>query len=293
MIFALVAGLLLILVLATGGRYPNLNFKRGSMGHMHTRMQELKQVHQPDLLVLGSSHAYRSFDVRIFENAGLSCFNLGSSNQTHIQTEVLLHRYLQTIQPKKILYEVNPEMFMIDGVESSLDLISNDTIDALTLEMALNINHLKTYNTLIHAWFHHLIYPNEIYTEDPVKGDDSYIPGGYVTRKITHFQPVKQEEQIIIIQNKQLQAFESNINLIKKSGIPYLLVYAPTTKLKYQSYRGMNEFEDKIRTYGPYINCNETLNLDDSLHFWDAEHLNQNGVDIFNNSLLVGILSQP
>ena len=222
--FALVAGLLLILVLAVGGRYPNLNFKRGSMGHMHTRLREIPATHEPDLLILGSSHAYRSFDVRIFRQAGLSCFNLGSSNQTHIQTEVLLKRYLNEIKPGKILYEVNPEMFMIDGVESSLDIISNDKIDMLTLGMALNINHIKVYNTLIHAWFHHLIYPNEKYSENPVKGEDVYIPGGYVSRNITHFQPVKQDEQTIIIQEKQLHAFESNINLIKKAGIPYLLI---------------------------------------------------------------------
>ena len=38
-----------------------------------------------DVLVLGSSHAYRGFDPRIFKKAGIKLFNFGSSGQTLLQ----------------------------------------------------------------------------------------------------------------------------------------------------------------------------------------------------------------
>jgi hypothetical protein len=59
----------------------------------------------------------------------------------------------------------------------------------------------------------------------------------------------------------------------------------------YKSFSNNDEFEDKIEKYGVYYNFNELIELDDRLHFYNAHHLNQNGVEIFNTKLLE-ILSQ-
>ena len=41
-----------------------------------------------------------------------------------------------------------------------------------------------------------------------------------------------------------------------------------------------------MRSYGlQYYNFNEIIQLDDSLDFYDAHHLNQNGVNKFNAKL--------
>jgi len=41
-----------------------------------------------------------------------------------------------------------------------------------------------------------------------------------------------------------------------------------------------------MSTYSVYYNFNELITLSDSVHFYDSHHLNQSGVDVFNNALL-------
>ena len=108
---------------------PNIIYNMGSYGFMYSRLSEIKNYENTNILFLGSSHAYRGFDTRIFLDKGLKSFNLGSSSQTPLQTKVLLKRYLERLNPKLVIYEVYPETFTIDGVESSLDIIANDKND--------------------------------------------------------------------------------------------------------------------------------------------------------------------
>ena len=68
----------------------NVNYKKGAPGYLYSRIKEIRTAKNTDLLFLGSSKAYRGFDPRIFEAAGYRSFNLGSSNQTPIQTYLLV-----------------------------------------------------------------------------------------------------------------------------------------------------------------------------------------------------------
>ena len=117
-------------------------------GSLYFRTKELKKYNDLDVLFLGSSHAYRGFDTRFYENYGLNVFNLGSSSQTQIQTNILVERYLDSLNPKIVIYEVYPGTFMNDGVESSVDLLINGENDMRSIEMAFNINSITTYNAL-------------------------------------------------------------------------------------------------------------------------------------------------
>ena len=90
-----------------------------------------------DVLIVGSSHAYRGIDPRILERDGITAFNLGSSAQTPINTKVLLHQYLEQINPKLVVYEAYAGTLAIDGVESSLDILSNNKIDINNLRLKM------------------------------------------------------------------------------------------------------------------------------------------------------------
>lgn len=266
---------------------PNINYRIGSYGHMYTRLNEAKNFKgELDVLFLGSSHSYRGFDTRNFND--LKTFNLGSSAQTPIQTNVLLDRYLDKLNPKMIVYEVYPNTFTSDGVESSLDIIANDKNDLNSLEMAFEINHIKVYNTLIYGFFRDAFELNKSFSEPIKKGEDTYIPGGFVQRKITYFKhidyPEKDEWKL---NEEQIKVFESIVKRIKDKKIKLMLVYAPITSSYYKSHTN-NAYFDKfiISHHAEYYNFNTMLTLNDSLHFYDSNHLNQNGVREFNKKLL-------
>lgn len=264
----------------------NLNYPLGSTGHLYSRLKDVKNINNVDILFLGSSLCYRGFDPRIFEENGIVSFNLGSSNQTPIQTKVLLKRYLGQINPKLIIYEVEPEIFSVDGVESSLDLLANDKNDLNSVKMAIELNHLKVYNTLIYALIREALGLNSSYKEPVLKGDDKYIPGGFVEKEIRFFK--KEFHQIKkwnYIEN-QFIAFNEIIKLIKANRTELMLVNVPITPSLYGSYMDNAVFDSLMSKYSRYYNFNKILSLNDSLHFFDAYHLNKNGVELFNGKLI-------
>lgn len=266
---------------------PNINFKMGSYGHTYSRLSDAKQIKSVDILVVGSSHAYRGVDNRYFAQNGISMFNLGTSAQGAKQTEILLNRYLLEINPKKVIYIVSPLTLSGDGLESSIDLVSNDINDIFSYDLAFDLNHLTLYNTLFYSDLRHFTGLNEKFKENAIKGKDKYIKGGYVEREISFYKQVKEgNKRIINFNEEQIITFENNIRFINEKNLEVILVHAPITKDLYKSYSNFREFDSIMNKFNhSYYNFNEIIDLSDSLHFYDSNHLNQNGVEIFNEKL--------
>lgn len=253
-------------------------------GHTSTRLKEAKNTKHVDVLFLGSSHAYRGFDTRIFKKAGIRSFNLGSSAQTPLQTEYLLSRYLDSLKPKMVIYEVYPITFTIDGVESSIDIISNDEVNEDIFEMAFQHKSIKVYNTLLLSACEQMLGIKTRKPKEP--NSEKYVAGGYVQGKVKFFTGSPKMKKALPFDPEQFEAFENNINELKKRNIDYILVQAPYPKATYDSFTNLEGFDKKMNSYGKYYNFNECMNLSDSLHFADDSHLNQNGVNAFNKLLL-------
>jgi hypothetical protein len=266
---------------------PNINYKVGSYGHMNSRIKEIPNYPDVDILILGSSHAYRGFDTRIFAQNGLRIYNLGSSAQTPIQTSVLLNRYLDELNPELILYEVYPGTFTSDGVESALDLLANDNNDLLSIQMALKINNIKVYNTLIYAIYNDLFSLDRDFSENRIKGSDTYIEGGYV-EKTPNFNKKENdyEPRVWNLRQYQLSAFEDILSTLRENDIEVILIQAPITSNRYNAYQNNAEINEYFSQFGNYFNFNEMIILSDHDHFYDDHHMNQAGVQIFNQEVL-------
>ena len=262
---------------------------KGSFGHMFTRMNEVKKLDRNvDILFLGSSHSFRGFDPRNFKDK--KTFNLGSNLQTPIQTKVLLERYLDKINPKLVIYEVYPYTLSIDGVESSLDLIANDKNDFKSLKMAIELKNIKTFNTLMYAGIAEIfgVYKNFV---EPIKrvrrGNQRYILGGFVEREISYYKYADETKKKLKFKEIQLKKFKDCLDLLKRKNIKTILVYAPITSRLYNSYTNNNYVDSTFNSYNlKYYNFNKLIELNDSLDFYDNNHLNQNGVNKFNQKLI-------
>lgn len=271
---------------------PNVKFRQGSGGFIRTRLNEAEKRKDIDLLFLGSSHCYRGFDTRIFAQHGYNCMNLGSSAQTPLQTEVLVERYLDKLNPKKVIYEVYPGTFTFDGVESALDLISNDEIDSYALNMALKTNNIKVYNTLLYVWLNDVLNITPEYVEPRQKGTSTYVKGGYVEMisKINTKKCDKKEDWKI--REEQFEAFKRIINKLKSRNIEIFLVYAPITKSLYSSHTNNSYIDRLFHGEAPYFNFNKDEKFDDEKHFYDLDHLNQEGVELFNDLVIRNVLKK-
>ena len=263
-----------------------MNYPLGGNGFMNSRIKDIGLNQNCDVLILGSSHAYRSFDPRIFNRYHIMCFNVGSSSQTPIETELLVNKYIDLIKPKTVIYEVYPVTFTEDGVESALDLLASDALDVNTLKMVFKLNQITVYNTFLYAYFRQLLSLNNSFTEQVKKGDDTYINGGFVERKLSYYHQVKPPKMSKLIFNpNQIAAFENTLTLLQQKGIKVLLVQAPITYQLYHSFLNRNEIDDYFHSKNnSYYNYNG-LNLSNE-YFFDADHLNQKGVEVFNTKLI-------
>lgn len=266
--------------------YSNLYYRLGYSGHMLSRIQELENVADVDLMILGSSHAYREYDPRIFAEYGIKIFNLGSSGQTPMQTRILLERYLDKLSPETIIFEVYPGTFCSDGVESSLDIIESDDIGSDMVRMAFHINNMKTYNNLIFGYSRELLGMNSGFVEPVHTRNNTYISGGYVEKELMFYEYTEHPSKRWNWNSDQFASFEGCLSMIRERNIDLILIYTPITSSFYDSHEDNTEYDSIMNGYGTYYNFNGEVELDDSLHFYDAHHLNQDGVVLYNRTLL-------
>lgn len=297
------------------GAISNISYIPNNYGHMDLRLAEADSLcleSGPDILFIGSSHCYRTFDTRVYDEANLKVFNLGSSNQTPKQTHALLERYLEHWTPRLVIIEVHPDIMENSGNESAVDILSNTRIDPPIRSMALSQKNLRVFNTLCYRMFDKLIHPamikgDSILNVSTNSGDTSlsvdfaYVRGGFVEVTPYCYKPVTIEPTTINARPDQLEALRQCLQSLKQCQIPCLLVEVPSSRARYASYTNHRSFELQIKEIAAsyagtrYLNLNDDSRiveqLDDTTCFFDDDHLNQKGVAIFNQYFLRCILS--
>lgn len=293
LLFALMAMLIYCAVILGAGaispysQHRNIKFAKGAYGHLYSRTREIPAHPDVDILFLGSSHAYRGFDPRLFEARGMRTFNLGSSSQSPLQTRLLVDRYLEHLNPKLVVMEVFPLTFTTEGVESALDLIANDTIRWDMVDMSLRVKNIGVINSLLHGTFRQTLGLDAGLVEPRMKKNDTYVSGGYVQRGPMPFNPRK--DQAVFKWDPpayQWEAFEAIMAELKTREVPVVLVQTPvTSKYRYNAAE-RDTLARRFGRYAPYVDLSALFAEDDSTLFYDGHHMRQKGVELFNEAFL-------
>lgn len=292
---ALLFTLLLICLLGGTKGLRNVTYHLGHEDHLYTKVHECLETQDVDVLFFGSSHAYRTFDPRVFAAHGVRIFNMGSSMQTPLQTEVLIRNYLDTIKPRLVVLEVHPDVMSHDGVEPAIYQVCNVPPTWDMVPMALRTCNMRVAATTVYAMMHNSISSEFKHFVEPVDtAKDHYVAGGYVERDMECYSPVPHACKAIVPRELQLKALHRCTELLKQRGVPYILLEVPDTEVLLSSYTNISYFKDVIRSYGKYYFI-DMESLDDSLHFFNEDHLNQRGVELYNaylcDSVIIPILN--
>jgi len=296
---AIVTGLSLVLIYLLGISLtasvvplplkPNLPYELGGLGHTFTKIKAFEASPEYDVLFVGASVAYRSFDPRIYKEINLEIFNLGTTAQTPINSLYLLEKYAESIlENKLVVLAVHPSPFMIDGLESTIDLLANDNIDKTLINQTLEHGNIKAVNALIAGVFDEFIWKRKASFHEPIRRKkDRYVGRGYVERDLMYFE-AKPSSAItpITFNENQEKAFTKVIELLENKGNEVVLVFPPIPNATYQTFSNWSTFHDKMNDFGAYIDMNNPEIYMDSIHFVDYAHLNQLGVEIFNRKLI-------
>lgn len=267
------------LIVLSNTKIGNLNLFNKEKGHMFNRLQQADSLNSLDILFLGSSHAYRGFDVEFFEKKGYTAFNLGSSNQSLLQSYILLDNYISKVNPKYVIIEVNPLSFCYDGDESNLDLLINTQKTSIEASILFHSPNLININTLVYKTI-----TNKSTKEQKNEKPEGYYKG-YIRKDSVFNIPVQKVTNLQRnLKESQIKYLDKTLSLLKKNKISYFLVYAPVTE-NFRKY--YNNFPiDSIMKDKNFINFSDLENINDSLNFYDSHHMNQSGVNIFNEILI-------
>src|SRR5690606_12471345 len=115
---------------------------------------------------------------------GINLFNLGSSLQSFLQSEFLLNKYLDKLQPNKVIIDVYGGLLASDGLESSLDIIANARNLALKdmFSLVWEQGDINLVNAFIYSLYDRRFNKNEALTL--VDEANIYIDNGYVENHI-------------------------------------------------------------------------------------------------------------
>ena len=276
-----------LMELLTGIRAP------GMFGHSLQRFREIENKDSLDILFVGSSHCYQSFDPRIFKQYGFGTFNIGSTAQTPLNSYFLLKKYLGKVKPKVIIMELSYlTLSNSNGIESLYDLAVNIPISTEIIEMGIATKSFDAYRLLLSNYLSRIMRPLAA-----VKQQDSpninYISNGYVENIGT--KNIKREfknTRVIELDNRLLSYLEKTIEVIKNNGIELIFVTQPLPKELLNTINNYQEISDLLESYCitrevKYHDYNKSgLKLDLNRHFYDRDHLNSEGVKVFNEYLI-------
>jgi hypothetical protein len=234
-----------------------------------------------DAIVLGSSHAYRGYDPRIFEQAGVSVFNAGTSAQNAKGSLVLYNEYLKDRADVFILDIYDP-VFELEGTESNMRLIQNVPTNAAAFALVKQEVKMYTLNALA-------VRLASLNVKDEAPNAD-YIKNGFCEKKGILYAVEPLNDSVFNANEEMFLAFESMIKQMQSDGKRIVLCSHPlpaSAGLRNYHEKFLARFSPIIERLGvPYIDLTYYTEGFGINEFADLSHLNQQGVELYNRLLL-------
>ncbi len=253
-------------------------------GNTYRKFQEYDPGERYDVIVIGSSHAYRGYAPAIFNDAGISMYNLGTSAQTPINTYAILKEFITKENTGLILLDCYENAMAMEGLESTADLSQNITSDAAVLRMFSAIRDPRILN---------MFTIRKLVADEPAAYVDSfYVDAGFSTKTDS----VKGEidyglDLTLELGERQPEYLVKCIRYCQEQGIPIVLVTHPLPKAsnlpRHEAFHAVIDSVAKV-TGTEYFDFafDHGLPLDDRNHYYDHNHFNRAGVGIFNPKLI-------
>ena len=253
-----------------------------SNGVMGRAMDGFDANKKYDVLFIGSSHCYRCFNPKVFDEHGIVSYNFGSSSQTPLNSYCLLKKYISNT--KKIILEVYPVCVNELGKEAFFTFVNSTDDYSLLVDMACKVNDLRCYNLLSIQPF----IRNYLRTQpsDKMNMDRGYVQTNDSVRSEISYEKYTMNKEIY---EQQLKYIRKIIQLCDEYKKPFSMVYAPVPKelmmeKENEIIAELEKISDEKNV--PFYDYGRNHNLNSKNHFFDDDHLNDAGVRLFNERLI-------
>lgn len=262
--------------------YRTADYYQWKGGVTHMKFKEWDPAARWDAIVIGSSHAYRGYDPRVFEQHGHRVFNLGSTAQTPLSTYTLLKHYVDSARTPLVIIDLYENAMDQDGLESVSELSQNLPDDAAAAELTARFGDLRSLNMFTLR----IMDRNGpvMYTDRNYKGRGFAIKADSIKKAVRYDvgRPLRLNE-------RQQKYFVKCLDLCAARGIQVVLC---THYYPYQSdharHAAFKTWADEVIAGRGirWLDFAYTHHLDDEDHFCDHNHLNEAGAALFNAQLV-------
>ncbi len=239
-----------------------------------------------DLVVIGSSHAYRGYDPRVFRERGYRMFNLGSSAQTPLSTYAILEGLVPRERAPLVVIDVYEDAFVQAGIESVSELTRDMVDDRTAISLAADFRDLRGLNMITLRMLDK--------GSPPSFTDPTYVGDGAAIRRDSARSGVKYPVRgPLRIDPRQLERFIDCLDLCDQRGIQVVLSSHPyppqADRAQHTAFVAM---VDSVIATRPEDRRPRRFDLVDAPgfdghdHFYDHTHLNQAGARAFTGMLI-------
>lgn len=244
-----------------------------------------------DIVVLGSSQAYRGYDPRIFAAHNIRMHNLGTSSQIIQNTEVISKHMINQESAKAVILDIFLGGITGEGIESTINLVQNIPSRKASTEMIWRMKDIRGLNMFMLRLFDdYFLVEKEIdKSVSYYHKNSTYISGGF-SQTPDSFMVEKDDERIYKVGHPHLKYVDAILADLEKKEIPVYLVMAPQPRLflpknKTAFLKDIQQIAAKYKNT-KVLDFAWALPLEAKYHYFDRRHLNQAGVEIFNNELI-------
>ena len=251
----------------------------------------LQKENTVDVLLLGSSHIYCNVNTGIlWDEYGISAFDLGGAEEPYWNGYYYLKEALKTQRPKLIVMDVSipgtrsvdyqPEVWTVTnlyGMKYNNNRLEATRVSTLKQSFLRLLNPMNTMHTRY----------DQLTMDDFVDENRSVNYKGFDYRdRVEPFEnrDMSDVTELIPLQEKEEKYFRQIIALTKEYEIPLLLVCVPFPIYTYEDAQGINNYQFMIaKEEGiPYIDFNrdhyyEKIGLNMETDMADEFHMNIDG----------------
>jgi len=288
--------------------YESVDLKEAGIFFSDLRWDDYYNLDEPiDALILGSSHAYRSYHPATIRKAiqlKNAVFNFGSSAQTPVTSYFVLNEMLEKQRPKIVVLDVYIMVFTSDNQ------LNNGRYNFHSMNWSANKNQFLKEGFIFNEQMKLLFFPGHVYRNhfknklNKLLGR-SYLPAGKGQYEKNGFafnedtlaiEKLKFDNQFSKFNIQKEQITEKNVAYLKKmvercqtENIPIVFMSSPMPSVSVdfiKEYPAISaRFADLAKELEvPYydFNIERIPEVKDEFHYYDDDHLNLSGAKIFS-----------
>lgn len=247
--------------------------------------EEASTVGPVDILFIGSSHVYQTFDPRLFDKYGIRIFNLASTAQAPLQSYYLQRQFLEELDPTLVVVEIWMALLPNTGSESAIDLIANLPISTNLIRMTFATHDIRAYNAFVRR-----VVEGE--AGDPSRrepgliGNLQYVERGFAEPTGPQAYQAPWEPPTFHINERNLRYLERIAADVRSTGAEIIFVMVPIPPESLDMISDRRGIDERLRRFAdgigvPYIDFNDVVTLDTERNFAGWHHLSREGVRVF------------